>query len=195
MTRNPAPSAARRRWPALTVALAAALAIAPAAAADYVQAAGSTLAFATQYDGETFTGTFPGFATKLSFDPANLAASKLEVVIPLAGANTGNGDRDTTLRSADFFDVAKFAQAHYTATVFRSLGDNRYAADGTLELRGVRKPVTLSFTWTAGAAPVLAGKATVKRLDFGVGGGDWADTSLIPDAVAISTRVVFAPAP
>ncbi|MGN6112894.1 MAG: YceI family protein [Luteimonas sp.] len=164
-------------------------------AADYVQAAGSTLAFATQYDGETFSGTFPGFATKLSFDPAHLSASKLDVVIPLAGANTGNDDRDTTLRSADFFDVGRFAQAHYTATAFRSLGGDRYAADGTLELHGVRKPVTLSFTWTPGAAPVLAGRATVKRLDFGVGGGDWADTSMLPDAIAISTRVVLAPAP
>jgi polyisoprenoid-binding protein YceI len=205
MTRNAiAPAAAsaaasarfaRVRPPSsLAVALATLLAIAPAAAADYVQAAGSTLAFATQYDGETFSGTFPGFATTLRFDPAHPSASKLDVVIPLAGANTGNDDRDTTLRSADFFDVAKFAQARYTATAFRSLGDNRYAADGTLELHGVRKPVTLSFTWTPGAAPVLAGKATVKRLDFGVGGGDWADTSMLPDAVAISTRVVFAPA-
>jgi polyisoprenoid-binding protein YceI len=38
---------------------------------------------------------------------------------------------------------------------------------------------------------VLTGKATVKRLAFGVGGGDWADTALIPDAIAISTKVVF----
>ena len=191
MTRHPI----RPFLPVLAGAFAAVLAVAPAAAADYVQAAGSTLAFATQYDGETFTGTFPGFATKLSFDPANLAASKLDVVIPLAGAKTGNDDRDTTLRSADFFDVAKFAQAHYTATAFRSLGGGNYAADGTLELHGMRKPVTLTFAWTPGKAPVLAGKATVKRLDFGIGTGDWADTSLIPDAVAISTRVVFTPAP
>ena len=46
-----------------------------------------------------------------------------------------------------------------------------------------------------GAAPVLSGKATVKRLAFGVGGGDWADTALIPDAIAISTKVVFKPKP
>lgn len=197
MTR--APILARPRFrahlPALALALAAATAALPAAAADYVQAAGSTLAFATQYDGDTFTGTFPGFATKLSFDPAHLAASRLDVAIPLAGAKTGNGDRDDTLRGTDFFDVAKFAQARYTATKFRSLGGGNYAADGTLELHGVHKPVTLTFAWTPGKAPVLAGKATVKRLDFGIGTGDWADTSLIPDVVAISTRVVFAPAP
>ncbi len=56
---------------------------------------------------------------------------------------------------------------------------------------GLSKPVTLTFTWTPGAQPVLAGKATVKRLDFGVGGGDWADTKTIPNETAISTKVVF----
>ncbi len=195
MSFDNAARACRGRLPALVLALAATIAALPAMAADYVQAAGSTLVFATKYDGEVFTGSFPAFTTKLRFDPAHLATSRLEVAIPLAGAKTGNDDRDGTLRGSDFFDVAKFAQARYTASTFRSLGDNRYAADGVLELRGVRKPVTLSFTWTPGKAPVLAGKATVRRLDFGVGGGDWADTSLIPDEVAISTRVVFSPAP
>src|SRR5690606_1328307 len=67
-------------------ALAALLALAaPAQAADYVQAPGSTLVFATQYDGETFTGTFPGFSTTFRFDPADLASARLEVTIPLAG--------------------------------------------------------------------------------------------------------------
>jgi polyisoprenoid-binding protein YceI len=179
---------------AVAAALVAMLA-APAHAAEYVQAAGSTLAFASKYDGEVFTGTFPNFSTRLSFDPADLSAARLDVSIPLAGAKTGNADRDSTLQGSDFFDVAKFAQARYTATKFRSLGDNRYAADGTLELRGVRKPVTLTFTWTPGAKPVLAGKATVKRLEFGVGGGDWADTSAIPNEVAVSTRVVLQAAP
>ncbi len=170
------------------------LAAAPAMAADYVQAPGSTLVFASSYQGETFTGKFGGFTTTLSFDPAQLATSKLDVAIQLAGTQTGNGDRDGTLVSADFFNVAKFAQARYTATKFRSLGGNQYVADGTLSLRGVSKPVTLTFTWTPGAQPVLAGKATVKRLDFGVGGGDWADTSTIPNDVAISTKVVLKPA-
>lgn len=176
---------------AVAAALAGMLATAPALAADYVQAPGSTLAFATRYDGEVFAGTFPGFSTRLSFDPADPAAGALDVTIPLAGARSGNSDRDSTLQGADFFNVARFAEARYTARGFRALGDGRYAADGTLELRGVSKPVTLTFTWKPGAQPVLEGKATVKRLEFGVGGGDWADTGTIPDETAISTRVVL----
>lgn len=175
---------------AVATALVAMMA-APAFAADYVQAPGSTLAFASTYDGEVFAGSFPGFSTTLSFDPANLAASKLDVTIPLAQARSGNDDRDSTLQGKDFFNVAKFAQAHYTASTFRSLGGNRYSADGTLALRGVSKPVILTFTWTPGAQPVLAGKATVKRLEFGIGGGDWSDTGTLPDEVAISTRLLL----
>ena len=175
------------------LAIALALFAAPAFAADYVQAPGSTLVFAGKYQGEVFTGAFPGFATRLSFDPKQLATARLEVAIPLASATTSNADYDGELRGSAFFNSAKFPQATYSASKFRALGGNRYAADGTLSLRGVDKPVTLEFTWTPGAKPVLAGKASVKRLDFGVGGGDWADTTLIPDAIAISTRVVFAP--
>lgn len=182
------------RSPVAVAAALVALMSTPAFATDYVQAPGSTLAFGGKYDGEVFTGTFPGFATKFSFDPAHLADARLDVTIPLAGAETGNDDRDATLQGPDFFSVDKFAQAHYTATTFRSLGDDRYAADGMLELRGIKKPVVLTFTWTPGTKPVLVGKATVKRLDFNVGGGDWADTSLIPDAIAISTKVVLQPA-
>ena len=43
----------------------------PALAADYVQAQGSSLAFSGKYQGEVFTGTFPGFTSRLSFDPNN----------------------------------------------------------------------------------------------------------------------------
>ncbi|KRG70161.1 YceI family protein [Pseudoxanthomonas dokdonensis] len=182
--------------PALTAAALVALMVAaPASAANYVQASGSSLVFATEYDGEVFTGKFGSFNTTMSFDPQDLAAAKLDVTIGLAGTKTGSSDRDETLAGGDFFYVSKYAQAHYTATKFRSLGGNEYAADGTLQLRGVSKPVTLKFTWTPGAQPVLSGKATVKRLDFGVGGGDWTDTDTIPNEVAVSTKVLLKPAP
>ena len=172
--------------------LAAAL-VAPAFAADYTQAAGSSLTFTGKYQGEAFNGRFPGFGTAFSFDPAKLATAKLDVVIPLATATAGNPDYDTELRGGSFFNSGKFPQARYTATKFRSLGGNKYAADGVLSLRGVAKPVTLTFTWTPGAKPVLAVTAVVKRLDFGVGSGDWADTGVIPNEIQIATKVVFQP--
>lgn len=185
----------RLTTPAAVTAMLVAMLAAPARAADYVQAPGSSLAFATRYDGEVFTGRFGGFDTRLSFDPERLAEARLDVTIELAGTSTGNADRDSTLSGGDFFDVARFARARYVAETFRALGGNRYAADGTLSLRGVSRPVTLEFTWTTGSPALLSGHATVRRLEFGVGGGDWSDTGVIPDEVAISTRVFLHPAP
>lgn len=162
-----------------------------AGAADYLQAKGSTLGFSGTYQGEAFNGSFPGFATTLRFDPADLAGSRLAVSIPLATATTRNADYDTELRGGAFFNSGKFPQARYTAVKFRALGGSRFAADGTLSLRGVSKPVTLSFTWTPGAKPVLNGTAVVKRLDFGVGTGDWADVGVIPNEIRINTKVLL----
>ncbi|WP_425482176.1 YceI family protein [Cognatiluteimonas profundi] len=179
------------RWPLFASLIALST---PAWALDYVQAPGSTLAFAGTYQGEVFTGRFPGFDTRLTFDPAHLDQASLKVAIPLASATTANADYDGEMRGSSFFDAGRFPQAQYTATAFRKLGGDRYAADGVLSLHGVSKPVTLQFTWTPGPRPVLSGKATVRRLDFGIGGGDWADTSLIPDDIAISTRVLLQPA-
>ena len=89
--------------PAAVAAMLVAM-LAPARAADYVQAPGSSLAFATKYDGEMFTGRFGGFDTRLSFDPERLDDARLDVTIELAGTRTGNADRDSTLLGADFFN-------------------------------------------------------------------------------------------
>ncbi|MEO6170901.1 MAG: YceI family protein [Lysobacter sp.] len=191
--RAPYRKASAARW---ALALAGVLAASgTAVAADYVQAPGSTLTFASSFEGEVFTGHFSRFRTTLRFDPGQLDRAVLEVDIPLASANTANPERDETLQSSDFFSSKLFPQARYTAKTFRHLGQDRYAADGTLTVRNISRPVTLTFTWTAGASPVLTGRASVQRLEFGIGGGDWASPEMIPATVAISTRVNLAPAP
>lgn len=185
------------RTPRPLIALAMGIALfgsLPAWATDYVQAPGSTLTFATRYQGEVFSGNFANFRTRATFDPQDLANARLDVLIAPGSASTDNEDRDETLQGQDFFNSSQFPQARYQASVFRHLGGDEYAADGTLSLRGTSQPVTLTFTWTPGAQPVLAGKATVRRLDFGIGAGDWADLDLIPNGVAVSTRVNLKPA-
>ena len=160
-------------------------------AANYVAQPGSTLGFSASYEGESFDGRFVRFTPQIRFDPAKLAASRFDVSIDLASTKTNNDERDDALLSSEFFDTRKHPQARYVATRFRALGGNRYAADGTLSLHGASRPVTLSFSWTPGAKPVLVGEAKLKRLDFGVGTGDWADTDVLPNEVKVRTRLVL----
>lgn len=178
-----------------TLPLLLAFAAPPLLAGDYVQTDGSALTFTGSYQGDAFHGQFPGFQARLRFDPADLGNARLDVTIPVAKATTKNADYDGEMRGNAFFDSAAFPQARYIATRFRALGGDRYAADGTLTLRGISKPVMLTFTWAAGANPTLVGGAVVKRLDFEVGGGEWADTGLIPNEIKVGTKVVFSAAP
>lgn len=160
---------------------------------DWKALPGSTLGFASVFQGEKFSGRFKAFTPVLHFDPAQLAKSRFDVTINLASVDTRNSERDDSLRSADFFNVHKQAQARFVAGKFRALGQGRFVADGVLSLNGASKAVPLTFTWTGGAKPTLTGSATVHRLDFHVGIGEWADTSLLPNDVAVTTRLVLAP--
>lgn len=160
-------------------------------AADWVVQPGSTLGFSSSQQGEAFDGQFGKFTPQIRFDPNKLAESRFDVAIQLASANTRNAERDELLLGAEFFNAMKMPQARFVASKFRALGGNRYAADGALTLRGLSKPVTLTFTWTPGAKTVLAGEAVLKRLDFKVGEGDWADTSVLPNEVKVKTRLLL----
>jgi polyisoprenoid-binding protein YceI len=163
-----------------------------AGAADYaVQPAGSKLGFTSSFQGQSFDGTFNKWTAAISYDAAKLAASKFDVDVDLASVKTGDNDRDGALPGADFFNVAKFPKAHFVTTGFRQNGA-QVIADGNLTLRGVTKPVSLNVTFKPqGAGATLDVSGSVKRLDFGVGGGDYADTSVIGGDVKINAHLVL----
>jgi polyisoprenoid-binding protein YceI len=165
-----------------------------AAATDYsVRPDASKLGFSTTFQGESFNGQFGQWTAAISYDNGNLASSKFDVEVNLASAKTGDNDRDTALPGTDFFDVAKFPKAHFVTTGFRKNGA-RVIADGNLTLRGVTKPVSLDVSFQPqGSGATLDVDGTVKRLDFGVGTGDYADTSVIGGDVKISAHLQLAP--
>jgi len=160
----------------------------------FIAGSGSLLEFHSSYDEEAFTGRFERFEARIAFDPM-LVSGHFDVAIDLASASTENDERDEVLLGAEFFHVLAMPQARYTATTFRKLADGRFVAEGRLSLRGVMQAVPLTFRWTPGTAPVLEGTASVPRLAFQVGTGDWADTALMPDAVEVRTRLQLQSAP
>ena len=105
----------------------------------------------------------------------------------------GDKDRDDTMRGADIFDAAHFPTAHYvTRSVTRTA--TGFSAVGALTLHGVTKDVPIEFQFAQQAAGAkLSGSAKLKRLDFGVGQGDWKSTDTIGDAVKINFSLVLKP--
>ncbi|HEV2230286.1 MAG TPA: YceI family protein [Steroidobacteraceae bacterium] len=170
----------------------AAAAAAPAAvAARYtLDPAKSSLEFTFLQAGAKDTGRFPRFAVTLDCPGADPAGGRLEVTVEVAAVDTGDQDRDDVLRSDDLFAVAKFPRAHFLATRIVKTAAG-YEADGALTIRGVTRDTKVPFTFreaTEGGVAVgyLTGKTVVRRLDFGVGQGDWKATDQAGNEVTVS---------
>jgi polyisoprenoid-binding protein YceI len=172
----------------LVVGLAAGLAgvVALAAAQWSMQPKESKLTFVGEQAGAQFEGAFDKFTADISFDPKNLPASRFDVKIDTASVNTQDGERDDTIKSADLFDVKRFPSAQYVADKFTDKGGNKYSATGKLTLRNVTRDVPIDFTFESkDGSAWLKGTAKIKRLDFGVGQGEWKDTSTVGNDVQV----------
>lgn len=151
----------------------------------------STLGFATSMNGDGFSGSFARWAARIRFDPARLAASRVAVVVDMRSARTGDAARDEALPSGDWFAVARFPQAIFTASRFRALGGNRYSADGVLKLRDKSAPLSLPFTLTiAGSTATMKGAVAIDRRIFGVGQGQFATADPVATSVRIDVALV-----
>lgn len=139
----------------------------------------SLVRYGTNHMGFTdFWGTFPGAVGKLTLDPKNLAASTLEITVPVAGLETTNRELDHVLFSDQFFDGDKFPKMRFVSTAITRTGPHTAKVVGDLTLHGITKPATLSVTFN-GAGPnsfkknvLTAGfraEGVVKRSDFGMG--------------------------
>ena len=189
----------RRRVAVLAwVSLAAMPILAPAAETVAAYAADpllSRLEFGGIQAGAPFTGTFHKFTATIDFAPDALPSSSIDVQVELNSLDTMDNDRDQTMRGPDIFDVAHFPTAHYV-THGISKTPSGYGAVGALTLHGVTKdvPIDFQFSPTAGGAK-LVGTATLKRLDFGVGQGDWKRTDQVADTVKVTFSLILKPKP
>ena len=166
-----------------------------AAATDYrVLQDQSTLGFTATFQGAPFQGSFAQWHAAIRFDPAHVANSKFDVTVDTTSASTGDADRDGALPGADFFNATKYPQARYVSTGFVQAGAHAIAR-GQLTLRGETHPLNLTVTFTPqpGGTALMDVTGTLKRLDYGVGGGEYADTSVIGNDVTVTAHLVLAP--
>jgi polyisoprenoid-binding protein YceI len=161
-------------------------------ATDYRVLPASRLGFSGVFQGSTFEGSFTRWTAQIRYDPAQLATSRFDVTVDAASVHTGDDDRDQALPGTAFFDVARFPTAHFVSTGFRQVA-GKVRVDGQLTLRGVTRPISLDLTFaptTQGAT--LDASGTLNRLDYGVGGGEYADTSVIGAPVQVHAHLLLA---
>ena len=196
-----APLARRALRLSLTFFLLAALPAATAFAADappWRVEDDSRVGFVARQAGAAVSGRFARFEAEIRFDPDNLAGSRIAVDIDVASVDTQSSDRDQVIRSADLFDVATWPNARFEADRFEPGANGHYRAHGRLTMRDVTRDVELPFSLTIEPHPsdptVLqaraVGELSVLRLDYGVGQGQWRDTSVVANEVAIQIEIL-----
>ena len=92
-------------------------------------------------------GRFTEFEGAVELDRDNPNNSSVSLTIQTASVDTGEPDRDTHLRSADFFDVEKFPTLTFKSTGISGKSDEEYDVSGDLTIHGVTRQITLPVSF------------------------------------------------
>ncbi len=143
--------------------------------------------YSVKFSSNDASGIFKTFKGAIVFDEQNPATSKFDVTIDVASINTGNGLQNKHAKEEEWFDAAKYPSIKYTSKKITKAGA-AYQVTGDLEIKGVKKEVTIPFTFkAAGNAGTFNGTFNVNRNDFHVGkpGGDVAEVIKIEVTVPV----------
>jgi polyisoprenoid-binding protein YceI len=154
----------------------------------------STVVFKYSYEGTPYQGEFKNVQASFDIDIANPGSCNFSVTIPIADIAVDGAEVKDYLMDIEMFDVDQFPTASFQATKCSLQSVNAFTAEGSLTIRNQTHPIAFPFTldieiYDGQPRLHLTSEVTVKRLDFGVGQGYWANTSTIPNDVVIQVDV------
>jgi polyisoprenoid-binding protein YceI len=166
------------------------------ASGDSIVVARSEIAFTMKQMGVKFDGRFRKWKADVVFRPDALAASKAVLDVDLGSIDLASDESETAARGPEWFDTAKFPVAHFASTAIKDLGGNHYEIDGKLAIKGVTRDcvVPISVTTDAAGNRLAEGQFSIRRLDYRIGEGEWADTQTVANVVGVRVLIMLAPA-
>ncbi len=139
-------------------------------------------------------GAFNEFEGTAVLDFADPSRSSATVSIDVASIDTRQAQRDEHLRTNDFFDAPAFPQITFTSTSARKVDDESFVLAGDLTIKGVTKPVEITFEHTGAAKDPwgntrvgFEGTTTLNRSDYGV----TFNAALETGGVLVSDKIVL----
>ena len=172
------------------------LALAPISAlADTVVPGKSEIAFTMKQMGVNFDGRFKAWKADIVFKPAALDQSKATIDVDLSSLDLASADSEAEARGPLWFNTAKFPVAHFASSSFKSLGGDRYEVAGKLALKGITRDCVVPIAVKADASGnrVAEGTFLLKRLEYKIGEGEWADTATVADDIRVRVRIALQP--
>ena len=137
-------------------------------------------------------GKFKKFDAQIALDPKAPDGGKVALAIDTGSAAFGAPEVDAELPKPIWFNTAKFPQATFESKRIKGLGGGRFEVAGTLDIKGSKRDVVVPVTLTrTGDIATASGSFIVKRLDFRIGDGEWADPSLVANEVQVSFKLAL----
>lgn len=154
----------------------------------------STLTFTSKQMGVPVAGSFRKFATTLTFDPAKPANANARLELDLSSIDAGSPDANNEVVGKPWFNLKAFPTATFVSSSLKPLGGDRYELAGKLTIKGKTQDISAPLTFRKdGNNGVFDGSFTLKRLDFAIGDGMWADVSTVANEVQIKFHLIAAP--
>ena len=158
--------------------------------------ADSEISFVSRQMGVPVTGRFTRFDAQIALDPRRPETGRVAFTIPVASATIGVRETDAELPKPAWFNATKYPSASFESTAIKALGEGRYEVAGKLAIKGVARDVVVPVALTqAGPRSIATGAFTIRRLDFGVGEGEWSDTSIVADDVQVRFKLALSGLP
>jgi polyisoprenoid-binding protein YceI len=124
-----------------------------------------TEGYSIKFTSKDPSGVFTKFKGDIAFDENNLNASKFDVAVDASSINTGNGMKNKKAKGEKFFDVENYPEIKFVSNKFSKTATG-YEVRGTLDMHGVKKEVTIPFTFVNNT---FTGSFVVNRLDYNIG--------------------------
>jgi polyisoprenoid-binding protein YceI len=167
-------------------------AFASVAAAAVLVAAQSEIVFVSKQMGVPVEGRFKKFDAQIAFDPKKPETGKVAFSIDLGSAALGAPETEAELVKPTWFNVPKFPQATFQSTAIKSVGGGKFEVAGKLSIKGNARDVVVPVALTqASGGSTAVGSFAIKRLDFKIGEGEWADTSMVANDVQVKFKLAL----
>lgn len=155
----------------------------------------SSVGFSLRHLVSKFSSSFTQVSGTIAYDAAAPEKSTVEATVEIGSVATANEKRDAHIKSADFFDAAKFPSATFKSTAWKKTGADAFEVTGNLTIKDVTKPVVLKVA-LLGSGPGMGGSTvsgweattTIKKSDFGVAGPAMLSKAL-GDDVALTINI------
>ena len=162
------------------------------AVAQQVLPAQSEISFVSKQMGVPVEGRFKQFSAAVNFDPRKPEAARIGFTIQTGSASFGAAETDAEVPKAAWFNVARFPTATFQSSAVKALGGGKFEVRGALAIKGASHEVLVPVSVTqAGAASTAIGSFVIKRLDFKIGDGEWADTSMVANDVTVKFKLAL----